>query len=39
MATIKTLGDWSSDAVFKYLLPNTDAKFNAVKRAGASLYL
>jgi len=27
VATIKILGDWKSDAIFKYLLPDTNSKF------------
>lgn len=37
LATIKIIGDWSSDAVFKYLLPDTGTKFSALTHAISSL--
>jgi len=33
LTTIKILGDWSSDAVFQYLLPDSDARFAILKSA------
>ena len=37
VASIKILGDWRSDSVFKYLLPDTRAKFNLISSACTSL--
>lgn len=37
LATIKILGDWSSDAVFQYLLPDPDARFAILKSATVAI--
>ncbi len=33
LAAIKVLGDWSSDSVFRYLLPNINARFDILQKA------
>ena len=33
LATVRIIGDWASDAVYHYLLPDTDAKFEVVSQA------
>ena len=37
LATIKILGDWSSDAVFQYLLPDCEARFTVMMSVAAAI--
>ena len=37
LATIKILGDWSSDAVFQYLLPDFEARFTVMRSVAAAI--
>jgi hypothetical protein len=37
VATIKILGDWASDAVYRYLQPDTKAKFQVMSKVTASI--
>ena len=37
LATIKILGDWSSDAVLQYLLPDFEARFTVMKSVAAAI--
>ena len=38
LAVVRIMGDWASDAVFKYLLPDNASKFQFISSAIASLY-
>ena len=37
LASIKAIGDWSSDAVFKYLIPDTSSRFDTLFSACVNL--